>query len=432
MFLYNYEFHGSVRFNRLTQAIEIRGTPGWCPARVEELFEPIVFRVAFAEELQAGYELRVSALAEGARGILGVTLTEVSGLGFTVTCVAAEGDLPEVVGFCFEAVGQTTAEMPDDRRLATEYSLTDLRALESVLDHEAEFGFICVMASASVEARESMQSSLDDQVKKVAAAEAELAAATDASARKRLALVLKKARIRLERFQKLLPASVYWESALEFGRLWGHYAANEQKLALDGKYIPICTGGGPGIMRAAAIGAREQGAQVIGLDAVFNNDEHFKFNEPLKAVSGLDPRASHHSLASNVRLVCNDFGIRELSLINYANVILFWPGGFGTCWEVFETLSKIQTNHLRRWRTKAIFVHREFWQPLFDAIAHLREVGTVNAYGDRIFIPGVDDNPEELADNAYIAEVVDSPQEAFERTRAYIETLARENKLSRR
>jgi predicted Rossmann-fold nucleotide-binding protein len=432
MFLYDYEIHGSVRFNRLTRDVETRGTPGWSPARVEDLLEPIVFRISFAEELRMGYEIRVSALAEGGRSILVVTVTDVSSHGFTATCVGSDGDLPDVVGFCFEAAGQTVAEMPDDRRLAKEHSLTDLHAVDSVLNHEAEFGHICVMASASVDARESTQKNIDEQANKVAVAEAAVAGAIDQGTRKRLELALKKARIRLERFQRLLRASAYWESALEFGRLWGHYSANEQKLALKGKYVPICTGGGPGIMRATAIGAREQGAQVIGIDAVFNNDENFKFSEPLKPVTGLDPRASHHSLASNVRLICNDFGIRELALINYANVILFWPGGFGTCWEVFETLSKIQTNHLRRWRTKAIFVHREFWQPLFDAIAHFREVGTINAYGDRIFIPGVDDNVEEFADNAYIAEVVDSPEEAFARTRTYIETLALENKLSRR
>jgi predicted Rossmann-fold nucleotide-binding protein len=185
-------------------------------------------------------------------------------------------------------------------------------------------------------------------------------------------------------------------------------------------------------MRAAAIGAREQGAQVLGIDSVFNNDENFKFNDPLQPVSGLNPRSSHHSLASNVRLICNDFAIREAALINYAYVILFWPGGYGTSWEVFETLSKIQTGHLRRWRTKAIFVHREFWQPLFDAIAHLRDIGTINAYGDRIFIPGVDDDIDEYRDGAYVAEVVDSPEEAFTKARDYIEGLARENKLSRR
>lgn len=431
MFLYNYEFHGSVRYNRLTNAASVKGTPGWRPSRVEELLNPIVFTVTFAEKLQLGYELRVSALAEGRLGVVGAIVTEVTEDGFTVSLAEAEGNLPEVIGFCFEAAGQTIADVPDDRRLAKDHSLEDLHALETVLNHEAEYGFICVMASASIEASETTQAAIAKQQPVVQAAEAALAAATEAE-RPQREIDLKKARIKLARFHKLETAVKYWDSALAFGRLWGDYSANVQKSSLRGRYVPICTGGGPGIMRAAAIGARERGAQVIGIDSVFNNDENFKFNAALQPLTGADPRASHHSLASNVRLICNDFGIRESALINNAYVVLFWPGGYGTSWEVFETLSKIQTGHLRRWRTKAIFVHREFWQPLFDAIAHMQNVGTVNEYGDRVFIPGVDDNPQDYEDNAYIAEVVDTPEEAFERTRTYVEKLNRENKLSRR
>lgn len=432
MFLYDYSLHGSVRYNRMTQAAEVRGTYGWNPKRVENLLDPLVFQVVFAEKFQPGYELRVSALAEGRLGFIGSQITEVTGDGFTVSLTSAEGDMPEVVGFCFEAAGQTVSDVPDDRRLAKENALVDLHALETVLNHEAEFGYVCVMASASIEALEITEANITKQEKVVSDAESALASASTDQERKDFGLAFRKAKIKLERFHKLADASKYWDSALEFGRLWGQYSANEQKTALGGKYVPICTGGGPGIMRAAAIGAREQGAQVIGIDSVFNNDENFKFNAPLKPVTGLDPRASHHSLASNVRLICNDFGIRETALINNAYVILFWPGGYGTCWEVFETLSKIQTGRLRRWRTKAIFVHREFWQPLFDAIAHLRDVGTINAYGDRILIPGVDDDPNDAKDDAYVAEVVDTPEAAFEKARAYVEQLCLENKLSRR
>jgi predicted Rossmann-fold nucleotide-binding protein len=110
-------------------------------------------------------------------------------------------------------------------------------------------------------------------------------------------------------------------------------------------------------------------------------------------------------------------------------VILFWPGGYGTAWEVFETLSKISTKHLRRHRTKAIFVHREYWEPLFRFVDHMRQFGTINSYGDRIKIPGVDD---QLPDEAYIAEVVDSPEEAFAKTRAFVEDLYQRNQLTLR
>lgn len=216
MFLYNYELHGSVRYNRLTQTAEVRGTPGWSPARVEEILDPLVFSVAFAEPLQPGYELRVSALAEGKLGVVGALVTEVSGNGFTVSLTGAEGDLPEVLGFCFEATGQTVVDVPDDRRLAKSHALEDIHAVETVLNHEAEFGFVCVMASASIEALDTTQAAIVKQEGVVHTATDALAAATAAD-RERLALALKKAQIKLERLRKIEAAAKYWDSALEFG-----------------------------------------------------------------------------------------------------------------------------------------------------------------------------------------------------------------------
>jgi predicted Rossmann-fold nucleotide-binding protein len=68
------------------------------------------------------------------------------------------------------------------------------------------------------------------------------------------------------------------------------------------------------------------------------------------------------------------------------------PAAAGFHSEVFETLSKIQTNHLRKHRTKAIFVHPEYWVPIFKCIDSMREHGAINSYGDRIKIPSIDDN----------------------------------------
>ena len=429
MILHEVILKGSVRLNRLGNTYQATGSAGWNVKRVESVIDPLTFKVEFAEELAAGYSLTLQGISEGRRSILNVVAADVTGKGFTAILIAQEGDLPEIVGFSFAVSGTMASEIPDDRRIAKEQHIEDIHAIEIVLNHEAEFGFITVMASASIESREQTEKDIQSQEKKVQEADAALQAASELE-KPAKELALKRAHIKLERFHKLLKAVPYWESALEFGRLWGSYSANEQKTRLGGRYVPICTGGGPGIMRAVAVGARERGAQVLGIDAVFNNDEYFRLNADLTPITGENPLFSHFSIASNVRLRCNDFSIREAALINYAYVILFWPGGYGTAWEVFETLCKIQTNHLRRWRTKAIFVHREFWEPLFYAIARMRDVGTINAYGDRIRIPGIDDLSEEAADGAYVAEVVDSAEEAFHVTKAYVESLYNSNRLS--
>ena len=52
----------------------------------------------------------------------------------------------------------------------------------------------------------------------------------------------------------------------------------------------------------------------------------------------------------------------------------------------------------------------------------MREYGTVNSYGDRIKTPGVDDR---LPDDAYVAEVVDTAEEAFVKSKEFVEQLAK-------
>ncbi len=56
----------------------------------------------------------------------------------------------------------------------------------------------------------------------------------------------------------------------------------------------------------------------------------------------------------------------------------------------------------------------------------MRDYGTVNSYGDRIKIPGVDD---QLPDDAYVAEVVDTAEEAFKKAKEFIENLSEKGDL---
>ena len=54
-------------------------------------------------------------------------------------------------------------------------------------------------------------------------------------------------------------------------------------------------------------------------------------------------------------------------------------------------------------------------------------VGADYSFGDRIKIPGIDD---QLPDEAYIAEVANDPAEAFEKTRSFVEDLYKKNQLT--
>ncbi|MCH5585583.1 LOG family protein [Shimazuella sp. AN120528] len=315
----------------------------------------------------------------------------------------------------FQVVGSKACFVPNDRNLGTQESVADIYAAELLFSYEAKYGVITLMGSGTISCKEIAKEKLDilgchaDEVK--IALEKENHPLT----RKLLQDRLNKTNMRMERHKKMIEKSAkYWDSALQFGELWGHYSANEQEDVLGGCYVPLCTGGGPGIMQAAAQGARNKDAHIIGIDCQFGVDNFFNLKDT-------------YSIQTNQRLRLNNFSIREGVLINYSHVILFWPGGFGTAWEVFETLSKIQTNHLRKHRTKAIFVHPEYWEPIFKCIDSMREHGAINSYGDRIKIPGIDD---QLPEEAYIAEVANGPVEAFEKTKSFVEELYQKNQLT--
>lgn len=330
---------------------------------------------------------------------------------FDIVCVSYEDEL---CGVAFAAVGEQSAYFYDDRNLSNEASVADVYASSLLLDYEAKYGYIGLMGSASISSKENLINrvksleSKNANFKEIVSDGSSIVSAEEMKERMELN------KIRMHRQEKLQSKSAkYYDSAYTFGKLWGQYCVKEQRLALNGCHVPLCTGGGPGIMEAAAKGAREQHAQVIGIDCPFGNDDFFSLE-------------GSSDLYSNMRLRMNNFAIREGVLLNYSHVLLFWPGGYGTLWEVCETLSKLQTKHLRRRRTKAIFVHSEYWKPFFELVAQMREFGTINSYGDRIKIPGVDD---QLPDDAYVAEVVETAEEAFEKTRDFVKMLAENGDL---
>jgi len=405
------ELYGTVLYDPSTNQWRGSGTGWWIEKTTDNrakitFEEPITFDPR--EPKLHSYSLSVSNINENGD----VDTYNVSEDGFVVkwkdytqeTCMAS-----------FHVRGNKVCFVPNDRALSVEDSVADLYAAELLFSYEAKYGVISLMGSGTISCKEiaedklrSLQSEHDKIKEKFAQEE-------DPFCRSLLQDKLDIIQLTKERQHRIIEKSTqFWDSAYRFGELWGRYAAHEQEKALEGRYVPLCTGGGPGIMRAAAQGARSQNAQVIGIDCQFGIDNFFNLKDS-------------YSVYSNQRLRMNNFSIREGVLINYSHVILFWPGGFGTAWEVYETLSKLQTNHLRKHRTKAIFVHPEYWEPLFKMIDQMRDFGAVNSFGDRIKIPGVDD---QLPDEAYIAEVVNSPEEAFEKTKEFVEELYRKNQLT--
>ena len=160
-----------------------------------------------------------------------------------------------------------------------------------------------------------------------------------------------------------------------------------KRLALKG--FSIITGGGPGIMEAANLGAFET-----------TNHTHIP-NEiaekgGVKIVSmgiGLEGlESSNKYVQESVKM--RYFFARKWLLVRYSVGFVVGPGGFGTLDELAEILTLIQTHRMPR--TPVVLIGSEYWQPFLDWVNQ-------RALRDRLLKP----------EDAAIILVTDSVDEAY-------------------
>jgi uncharacterized protein (TIGR00730 family) len=114
---------------------------------------------------------------------------------------------------------------------------------------------------------------------------------------------------------------------------------------LSEKGFTIITGGGPGVMEAACRGAYEKGGISIGLNIEL-------------------PHEQKPNPYSTLTLNFHYFFVRKVMLVKYASAFILMPGGFGTFDELFETLTLIQTQKIRRF--PVILFGKEYWGGLVN------------------------------------------------------------------
>jgi uncharacterized protein (TIGR00730 family) len=136
----------------------------------------------------------------------------------------------------------------------------------------------------------------------------------------------------------------------------------------------IITGGGPGIMEAANLGAKEAGGLSVGINIELPLEQ--KFNPYV-----------------DVGIEFRHFFVRKVMFVKYAQGFVVLPGGFGTLDEFFEAVTLIQTGKTTRF--PVVLMGSEYWQGLIDWLR------------DKVLAEG-NISPEDLE----IFELTDDPKEA--------------------
>lgn len=147
-----------------------------------------------------------------------------------------------------------------------------------------------------------------------------------------------------------------------------------QQLARRG--FVVMTGGGPGLMEAANLGAHEAGGKSVGCNITLIKEQ--KPNPYL-----------------DVWLEFRYFMVRKFMLAKYSYGFIAMPGGFGTLDEVFEVLVLIQTKKMDNF--PVVLMGKDFWQPLKELLEkRLLQSGTVDQ--EDVSTLFFTDSPVEAAD----------------------------------
>jgi len=139
----------------------------------------------------------------------------------------------------------------------------------------------------------------------------------------------------------------------------------------------VTTGGGPGIMEAANLGAREAGAKTIGLNIALPFEQ-----------------MPNPHITPSLNFEFHYFFMRKFWFAYLSKALVIFPGGFGTMDEFFEILTLAQTQKLAK-KILVVVYGSEYWNKLFN-FQTMVDAGTIS--------------PEDLE----LFKIVDSPEEGFE------------------
>src|SRR5438045_7300513 len=184
----------------------------------------------------------------------------------------------------------------------------------------------------------------------------------------------------LTRSRRALEWARYYEEARELARLLTAWTISLQS---ENHRFVVASGGGPGIMEAANRGAREGGGKTIGL------------NIRLPFEQGANPY-----ITEGLHFEFHYFFMRKFWFAYLAKALVVFPGGFGTCDELFEILTLVQTDKLSK-KIEVILYGRDYW----SHVLHFKPMAEWGAIAD---------------DALGVLHTADTPAQAFEHLRDHL------------
>jgi hypothetical protein len=186
----------------------------------------------------------------------------------------------------------------------------------------------------------------------------------------------------LTKTRKALEWARYYEEARELARLLTTWSNSLQS---ENHRFVVTSGGGPGIMEAANRGAREAGGKTIGL------------NIRLPFEQGANPY-----ITDRLHFEFHYFFMRKFWFAYLSKALVIFPGGFGTCDELFEILTLVQTDKLSK-KIGVILYGREYWDQVLK-IDPMAEWGAI------------------AEDDLELLHYADTPSDAFDQLRDHLIT----------
>ena len=191
-----------------------------------------------------------------------------------------------------------------------------------------------------------------------------------AQEQERIARIGDELREGIESLTDIGPAVSIFGSARSKPDAWEYQSARQLARTLSSEGITVVTGGGPGVMEAGNLGAREEVGTSVGLNI----------------------ELPHEQLANpylDIDLDFRYFFTRKFLLIRYAIGFAIFPGGFGTVDELFELLTLVQTGKLKQ--RPIVLIGETFWAGLHQwLLAQVEASGFIDG-GDLDYLKIVDD-----------------------------------------